>query len=105
MAGRELRTPAGVRDPLLPAQRQTKAVSRPQIAVSSFYGSVFPAVQNLPLACRAVGLGSVAADTADLVGALGAAHPRATTHHRAGMHHPDRVGQRTLRADYPAAHR
>lgn len=31
---------------------------RPQISVSSFYGSVFPAVQNLLLACRAVGLGA-----------------------------------------------
>ncbi len=30
----------------------------PQISVSSFYGSVYPAVQNLLLACRAVGLGT-----------------------------------------------
>jgi nitroreductase len=30
----------------------------PQIRVSSFYGSVYPAVQNLLLACRAVGLGA-----------------------------------------------
>lgn len=30
----------------------------PQISVSSFYGSVYPAVQNLLLACRAVGLGA-----------------------------------------------
>lgn len=35
-----------------------RAVGRPQIAVASFYGSVFPAVQNLLLACRAVGLGA-----------------------------------------------
>lgn len=35
-----------------------KAVGRPQISVSSFYGSVYPAVQNLLLACRAVGLGA-----------------------------------------------
>lgn len=35
-----------------------KPVGRPQIAVSSFYGSVFPAVQNLLLECRAVGLGA-----------------------------------------------
>ena len=34
------------------------AVGWPQIAVSSFYGSVYPAVQNLLLACRAVGLGA-----------------------------------------------
>jgi nitroreductase len=33
-------------------------VGRPQIAVSSFYGSVYPAVQNLLLGCRAVGLGA-----------------------------------------------
>ena len=33
-------------------------VGWPQIAVSSFYGSVFPAVQNLLLGCRAVGLGA-----------------------------------------------
>ena len=33
-------------------------VGRPQIKVASFYGSVFPAVQNLLLACRAVGLGA-----------------------------------------------
>jgi nitroreductase len=30
----------------------------PQISVSSFYGSVYPAVQNLLLECRAVGLGA-----------------------------------------------
>lgn len=35
-----------------------KPVGRPQISVASFYGSVFPAVQNLLLACRAVGLGA-----------------------------------------------
>jgi nitroreductase len=35
-----------------------RPVGRPQIAVSSFYGSVFPAVQNLLLECRAVGLGA-----------------------------------------------
>jgi len=35
-----------------------RPVGRPQIAVSSYYGSVFPAVQNLLLACRAVGLGA-----------------------------------------------
>lgn len=33
-------------------------VGRPQIKVASFYGSVFPAVQNLLLGCRAVGLGA-----------------------------------------------
>ncbi len=35
-----------------------RAVGHPQISVSSFYGSVFPAVQNLLLGCRAVGLGA-----------------------------------------------
>ena len=35
-----------------------KPVGRPQITVSSFYGSVYPAVQNLLLGCRAVGLGA-----------------------------------------------
>ncbi len=35
-----------------------KPVGRPQISVSSFYGSVYPAVQNLLLGCRAVGLGA-----------------------------------------------
>jgi nitroreductase len=35
-----------------------RPVGRPQIAVASFYGSVFPAVQNLLLGCRAVGLGA-----------------------------------------------
>lgn len=30
----------------------------PQISVSSYYGSVYPAVQNLLLGCRAVGLGA-----------------------------------------------
>jgi nitroreductase len=33
-------------------------VGWPQISVSSYYGSVYPAVQNLLLACRAVGLGA-----------------------------------------------
>lgn len=33
-------------------------VGWPQISVSSFYGSVYPAVQNLLLSCRAVGLGA-----------------------------------------------
>ena len=35
-----------------------RPVGRPQISVSSFYGSVYPAVQNLLLSCRAVGLGA-----------------------------------------------
>lgn len=34
------------------------SVGWPQISVSSFYGSVYPAVQNLLLSCRAVGLGA-----------------------------------------------
>jgi len=37
---------------------QHRPVGWPQISVSSFYGSVYPAVQNLLLACRAVGLGA-----------------------------------------------
>lgn len=35
-----------------------RPVGWPQIRISSFYGSVYPAVQNLLLACRAVGLGA-----------------------------------------------
>ena len=35
-----------------------RPVGFPQISVASFYGSVYPAVQNLLLACRAVGLGA-----------------------------------------------
>jgi nitroreductase len=35
-----------------------RPVGRPQISVASYYGSVFPAVQNLLLSCRAVGLGA-----------------------------------------------
>ena len=35
-----------------------RPVGRPQISVASYYGSTFPAVQNLLLACRAVGLGA-----------------------------------------------
>ena len=35
-----------------------RPVGGPQISVASFYGSVFPAVQNLLLGCRAVGLGA-----------------------------------------------
>ena len=35
-----------------------RPVGRPQVSVSSYYGSVFPAVQNLLLSCRAVGLGA-----------------------------------------------
>lgn len=46
---------------VIPCYRRTakhRPVGRPQIRVSSFYGSVYPAVQNLLLACRAVGLGA-----------------------------------------------
>jgi nitroreductase len=35
-----------------------RSVGWPQLSVSSYYGSVYPAVQNLLLACRAVGLGA-----------------------------------------------
>lgn len=35
-----------------------RPVGRPQLSVSSYYGSVYPAVQNLLLGCRAVGLGA-----------------------------------------------
>ncbi len=37
---------------------QHRPVGWPQISVSSYYGSVYPAVQNLLLSCRAVGLGA-----------------------------------------------
>lgn len=46
---------------VIPCYRKTmrhRPTGRPQITVASFYGSVFPAVQNLLLACRAVGLGA-----------------------------------------------
>lgn len=46
---------------VIPCYRRTvrhRPTGRPQIRVSSFYGSVYPAVQNLLLACRAVGLGA-----------------------------------------------
>jgi nitroreductase len=35
-----------------------RPIGRPHIAVSSYYGSVYPAVQNLLLGCRAAGLGA-----------------------------------------------
>lgn len=46
---------------VIPCYKRTlkhSPVGRPQISVSSFYGSVYPAVQNLLLGCRAVGLGA-----------------------------------------------
>lgn len=46
---------------VVPCYRRTlkhRPVGRPQISVASYYGSVFPAVQNLLLGCRAVGLGA-----------------------------------------------
>lgn len=46
---------------VIPCYRRSlkhRPVGRPQISVSSYYGSVFPAVQNLLLGCRAVGLGA-----------------------------------------------
>lgn len=46
---------------VIPCYRKTfrhRPTGRPQIRVASFYGSVYPAVQNLLLACRAVGLGA-----------------------------------------------
>ena len=46
---------------VIPCYRRTfrhRPTGRPQIRVASFYGSVYPAVQNLLLACRAVGLGA-----------------------------------------------
>ena len=46
---------------VIPCYRRSlkhRPVGRPQIAVASYYGSVFPAVQNLLLGCRAVGLGA-----------------------------------------------
>ena len=46
---------------VIPCYRRSlkhRPVGRPQISVASFYGSVFPAVQNLLLGCRAVGLGA-----------------------------------------------
>lgn len=46
---------------VIPCYRRTwqhRPTGWPQISVSSFYGSVYPAVQNLLLGCRAVGLGA-----------------------------------------------
>lgn len=37
---------------------QHRAIGWPRISITSYYGSVYPAVQNLLLACRAVGLGA-----------------------------------------------
>ena len=44
--------------PAIEGDSNTVRSAHPQISVASFYGSVFPAVQNLLLACRAVGLGA-----------------------------------------------
>ena len=76
-----------------------RPVGRPQISVASFYGSVFPAVQNLLLGCRAVGLGASHPDAADLVRAGGPADPRPAPHGQPRVHHPDRLGQGALRPD------
>lgn len=46
---------------VIPCYRKTakhRPIGWPQISVSSFYGSVYPAVQNFLLGCRAVGLGA-----------------------------------------------
>jgi len=46
---------------VFPCYRRTlkeHPVGGPAISVSSFYGSVYPAVQNLLLACRSLGLGA-----------------------------------------------
>ena len=76
-----------------------RPTGRPQIRVSSFYGSVYPAVQNLLLTCSRGRARCVTPDAADLVDPVDPQDPRAATHGRARVHHPDRLGEGSLRAD------
>ncbi len=82
-----------------------RPVGRPQIAVSSFYGSVYPAVQNLLLACRALRLGGIDTDPADLVRAGGEEDPGAAASRQPGLHHSDRLGEGPVRSDHPTPDR
>ena len=75
------------------------AVGWPQISVSSFYGSVYPAVQNLLLVVPRRRARRVAADAADLDLADRPAHPRPAPQQGAGVRHPDRLGEGQLRPD------
>jgi nitroreductase len=77
---------------------QHRAIGWPRISVTSYYGSVYPAVQNLLLACRAVGLGASlqtlpVAVTPVAKRVLGL--PRGLTR----LHRPDRLGEGQVQAD------
>lgn len=82
-----------------------RPTGHPQIAVASFYGSVYPARPESAAGLPGGGPGRVVADAADLVGARGTQDPRPAPGHHPGLHHPDRVGQRALRTHGAASDR
>ena len=86
----------GSRVPLLPM---------PPIANTSYYGSIYPSVQNLLLAARAMGLGA----SLITLPLLSVVHTRRILGlprlGHAGVHRPARLAPRPLRADDAQARR
>ena len=76
----------------------------PPVIGTSIYGSILPAVQNLLLAARAVGLGANIKHHAALEQLQGASHSRITLERHPLRHHPPRLAARTLWNDDPQAH-
>ena len=71
------------------------------VIAASYYGSIFPAVQNLLLAARAVGLGATLTTLARLVGHAGAPYPGATGIDLPGGSGPHGVAAGWLRSHHP----
>ena len=88
---------------VIPCLRGGKApfVPLPPIATSSYYGSIYPSVQNLLLAGAGDGPRRLADHHAAVVDDLRAAHPRPATERAARMHRPARLAEGSLRTDHP----
>ncbi len=89
--------------PCYRADIKHRPVGRPQISVSSFYGSVYPAVQNLLLSCRAVGLGASLQTLPIWWMPVDPQDPRAPEDHGARCASSRSAGPGSLRPDHPAA--
>ena len=68
------------------------------LARKSLYSSIYPAVQNLLLACRAYGLGACLTTLAPHARGADRASPRASRERRDRWPHPDRVAERQVRS-------
>ena len=76
-------------------------VPMPQAVASGYFGSIYPSVQNLLLAARAMRLGASPYHFAAVERGFGAQNPQSATFGNAVLHRATRLAARSLRTDDP----